>query len=302
MSSDPIVSNLVCSDTSVRRAEPMFATGSQVRGWLLVEVRGSWGEDAIHASALGNHVPPHWKDDLRRRQIRAVCIRSHLRAEATDVRLFACAARRPGKGSAPLWRRDVGSLADVGAVADELRVDKPPEVGWERVQDSLILVCTNGRHDQCCANLGRPLVRSLRDSRWAGRLWECSHIGGDRFAPNVVALPDSLYFGRVDPESAPGLLAALDAGRIDLSRFRGRTSLMLAEQAVEYFVRRELGIDAIDGVIIDRRATDGSFPVLCADRQLHVRVQRQLVSVAEPLTCNGSTHQLIPMFTLESMA
>ena len=165
----------------------------------------------------------------KRRQIRAVCIRSHLRAEASGVRLFACTARRPGSGPAPLWRRDVSSLGDVLAAADELRIDQPPETGWERVQESLILVCTNGRHDQCCANLGRPLVRALRDSSWADRVWECSHIGGDRFAANLVVLPDSLYFGRVDPASAPELLGALDQGRINLSLFRGRTSFSLAE-------------------------------------------------------------------------
>ena len=81
---------------------------------------------------------------------------------------------------------------------------EPPGGGWEHVQESLILVCTNGRHDQCCANLGRPLVRALRDSPWADRVWECSHIGGDRFAANVVVLPDSLYFGRVEPDVSPG--------------------------------------------------------------------------------------------------
>ncbi len=290
-----------CSITSSQRDEPMFATGSHVRGWLIVEVRGAWGEDAIHDSAFGEHVPPHWKDELKHRQIRAVCIRSHLRTEATDVRLFACAARRPGKGSAPLWRRDVGSFADVPAAADELRVNQPPEIGWERVQEPLILVCTNGRHDQCCANLGRPLVRALHSSPWADRVWECSHIGGDRFAANLVVLPDSLYFGRVDPESAPKLLGALDEGRIDLARFRGRTSFSLAEQAVEHFVRREFDIDAVDGVVIDRQSDDGSFPVRLADRLLYVRVRRRLVSVAEPITCKGKPDQLVPAFTLESI-
>jgi hypothetical protein len=132
-------------------------------------------------------------------------------------------------------------------------------------------------------------------------VWECSHIGGDRFAANLVVLPDSLYFGRVDPESAAGVLGALDEGRIDLSLFRGRTSFSLAEQAVEHFVRRELGVDAVDGVVIEQRADDGSFPVLLGARRLHVRVRRRLESVAEPLTCKGKENQLVPTFTLVSI-
>lgn len=279
----------------------MFATGSHVRGWILIEVRGAWGEDAIHSSAFGEHVPAHWKDELKRRHIRAVCIRSHLRKEASDVRLFACAARRPGGGPTPLWQRDVASLADVADAVDQLRIDRRPDNAWERVHERLILVCTNGRHDQCCANLGRPLVRALSDSPWSERVWECSHIGGDRFAPNVVVLPDSLYFGRVDPESAPALLSGLDQGRIDVASYRGRTSFSLAEQAVEHFVRSELGVEAVDGVVIDGRADDGSFAVRLADRHVRVRVARRLVSIAQPLTCKGEGNQLIPAFTLESI-
>jgi hypothetical protein len=192
-------------------------------------------------------------------------------------------------------------LADVAAAVATLDVERPLDTTWERVHESLILVCTNGRHDQCCANLGRPLVRELRDSPWAERVWECSHIGGDRFAANVVVLPESLYFGRVDPQSAPALLGALDDGRIDLALFRGRTSLSLAEQAVEHFVRRELGIDAVDGVAIDRQAADGAFPVRLGKRLVHVRVRRRLVTATEPLTCKGTANQLIPTFTLESI-
>jgi len=292
----------VCYDASTERHEPMFATGSQVAGWLLVEVRGAWGEDAVHTSAFGEVVPPHWKDELKQRGIRAVCVRSPLRLDAAAVRMFSCAPRRPGGAEpAALWTRDVASFADVITVAEDLRIDRTPSGPWERVPDPLILVCTNGRHDQCCANQGRPLVRALRESQWAARVWECSHIGGDRFAANVVVLPESVYFGRVEPEVGPSLLTALDEGRIDLERFRGRTTYSLAEQAVEHFVRNELDLDAVDGVVVDRRLDDGSFPVRLTDRLLHVRVRRHLVSVAEPLTCNGTAGQLVPQFTLESI-
>jgi hypothetical protein len=290
-----------CTDAARDRGETMFATGSQVRGWLLVEVRGAWGEDAIHSSALDQHVPPDWKDHLRRRHFRAICIRSHLRDVESDVRLYACVAPRPGDEPSVLWRRHVASLADVVAAADDLAVDEPQGPGWEQAVERLVLVCTNGRHDQCCANLGRPLVRALRESPWAGRVWECSHVGGDRFAANVVMLPDSVYFGRVDPTSAPDLLRAWDEGRIDLSSFRGRTAYSLAEQAVEHFVRRELGIDAVDGVVVGQRDADGSYPVRADERLVHVRVRRHMVTVSDPLTCKGPPDQLVPTFTLVSI-
>ena len=292
----------MCSSSSAERDEPMFATGSSVRGWVLVEVPGAWGEDAVHASAFGEFAPQHWKDDMKKRHIRVVCIRSRERVGATDVRVYACEARRPGLRAAPLWRRDVASLADVVPAVMDLRVDQRPSQEWEREDGQLLLVCTNGRHDQCCANLGRPLVRALRESRWANQVWECSHIGGDRFAPNLVVLPDSLYFGRVDPDAVSSVLSALDDGRIELSHFRGRTCFSLAEQAVEHFVRRDLAIDAIDGVVVESQAADGSFLVNLEDRRVNVRVRRRMVSVVEPLTCKGRGDQLVPMFELVSIS
>ena len=55
----------------------------------------------------------------------------------------------------------------------------------------IILVCTHGVHDACCAIRGRPVAAALA-ARWPDLVWECSHVGGDRFAPNVVLLPDGL--------------------------------------------------------------------------------------------------------------
>lgn len=291
-----------CSQVSAARGEPMFATGSLVRGWLLVEVRGAWGPDAVHDSALGEFVPAHWKEQLKQRGVRAICVRSHLRPEAGEVRLFTCAARRPGDTAARVWWRDVSSLADVADATAEVSSDRDPGDAWQPLHHPLLLVCTNGRHDACCADYGRPLARAIRASRWGRHLWECSHVGGDRFAGNLVVLPRSLYFGRVTPEAAVPLLSALEAGRIDLDHFRGRTSYSLAEQAVEHFVRRELDVAGVDDVVVGERAADGAFQVRLADGTVQVRIRRRMQSVAEPLTCKGRPDQLVPAFTLDSIA
>lgn len=283
----------------------MFATGSQVPGWLLIEVRGAWGVDAVHESALGEHVPRDWKDRLKKRGVRAVCIRSHLRdqdgEEGSGVRLYTCKARRPGGPPPELWTRTVSSLADVDEAAEHLLSGDARDDEWVRTTERVVLVCTNGRHDQCCANRGRPLVRHLRQSAWAGQVWECSHIGGDRFAANVAVLPESLYFGRVEPEIAGALLSGLDDDRLDLAHFRGRTSYTLTEQAVEHFVRTELGIVQLDAVVVERRDDDGAFPVRLPDRTVRVRVRRTMTNVADPLTCKGTPDQLVPTYTLLSI-
>ena len=220
-----------CAEASAPAHEPMLATGSQVRGWLLIEVRGAWGEDAIHDSALGEHVPPDWKDQLKRRHVRAVCIRSHLasrRHRRSAVRLRRSAARRPGRRRCGAVRCD--RWPTCSPPSERSAATSPgPRLGAVDEQRS-ILVCTNGRHDQCCANRGRPVVRALRESPWADRVWECSHIGGDRFAANVVVLPDSLYFGRVEPDAGAGA-AGRARRRSDRPRPLPRTHVVLARRA-----------------------------------------------------------------------
>ncbi|MFV0525926.1 MAG: sucrase ferredoxin [Acidimicrobiales bacterium] len=290
-----------CSDAGRDRHEPLFATGSIVPAWLLVEVQGSWGHTAVHDSALGEHVPSGWLDAMKARGIRVMCIRSHARRGRDDITLFTGTARRPGGPARRLWRRTVASLGDVATVAAELTVGEDPPPPWTPLDRAVFMVCTNGRHDQCCANRGRPLVRALRASAWADRVWESSHVGGDRFAPNLVALPDSVYFGRVEPDEGTAILAAFDDGRLTLDRFRGRTTFSLAEQAVEHYVRAHTGDDGADSVRMVGRDQDRRWLARVGDRIYAVRIRQRMVAVAEPLTCQGPPDRRTPEFTLRSI-
>ncbi len=109
------------------------------------------------------------------------------------------------------------------------------------------LVCTNGARDQCCAIRGAAVARALGNAR-PGAAYESSHLGGHRFAANVLVLPDGLCFGRLDVRAALALVDELDAGRLPLEHFRGRTSLTEEQQAAEIFVRRELALERLDDV------------------------------------------------------
>jgi (2Fe-2S) ferredoxin len=94
---------------------------------------------------------------------------------------------------------------------------KGMEANWR--QQPLFLVCTNGRRDPCCARWGPPVLDALSRSALSST-WQCSHLGGHRFAANVLYLPDGIYYGRVDPAEVESLVAAHQDRQLYLPRYR----------------------------------------------------------------------------------
>jgi hypothetical protein len=102
-------------------------------------------------------------------------------------------------------------------------------------------------------------------------VYECSHLGGHRFAANVLVLPDGLCFGRLDARSAPALAGELEAGRLPLEHLRGRSGLAPEEQASEILIRRELGLTGLD----DLRHLAGTTFVLADHRHVSTRLKAE---------------------------
>ena len=102
--------------------------------------------------------------------------------------------------------------------------------------DPIFLVCTNGKRDACCALRGRALMTALATDH-AERIWECTHLGGHRFAGNLVCLPDGIIYGRVSADDGPRLADAYLAGRVDAALLRGRSAWPAPAQVAEQELR-----------------------------------------------------------------
>jgi hypothetical protein len=102
------------------------------------------------------------------------------RTTTVPQRWFAVdtAGRREMVGS---WTTEDDLAAAARALSD----------GLDRATDPArpaLLVCCHARRDQCCAIAGRPLAADLAAS-WPDDTWECTHLGGHRFAPTFLMLP-----------------------------------------------------------------------------------------------------------------
>jgi hypothetical protein len=73
-------------------------------------------------------------------------------------------------------------------------------------------------------------VAAALSQRWPEQTFECSHLGGDRFAPNVLLLPDLACYAGMPPGQVVPTVEAHLAGRADITWLRGVAGLHPAEQ------------------------------------------------------------------------
>jgi hypothetical protein len=287
-----------CAAASLLRDEPVAGTATHVRTWLLIEHTGPWGDDALLEARLPDGLGAALKQQARTYRAKILLIRRFSsKPDGEGVRVFAAYADpvRP--------RIESGTLTDVREVLDldlaSFRTGGPS--GLAAYDGSLFCVCTNGRHDACCAERGRPVARAL-DQAHPEETWEVSHIGGDRFAANMVVVPHGLYYGRLDPTSAIAVAGSHLAGELDLDHLRGRASYPMPVQAAEHFLRRELGATREDALSLQGRASDADvttviFAVAGGTYEVRVRSSRD-PGTATRLTCKAGRPNPVPAHEL----
>jgi hypothetical protein len=269
-----------------------------VRGWLLLEQPGPWGPEAPLQSRLDPRLGHALQARARAARVRLLLLRRPGRAVEGPRRCFVAHTGRRTRWIRQRWLDDPAELLDLDL--DGVRKGTPPAFG-ERRERPLHLVCTHGRHDRCCASRGRPLALALA-AAGGEPVWECSHIGGDRFAGNLVCFPHGLYFGRVGAAEAPGVAAGYEQGLVDLDHYRGRSCDPPAVQAAEWFARRRLGLRRVDDLTaLDwRTGPDGLVAVGLAGPRGRVEVRLRVGAAAEPraLTCAKLWQETPPTYTL----
>lgn len=238
-----------CSDRSLERDDPLVGTAGFGERWFLVEIDGAWGAHAFLQSRLGPELARPLVSRIEGAGIRPLGIRrTGRRADERRAQKYwrwAAVDARPGRESVR-W----------GVVDDPRELLEVPLDGstGEPSDEPVICVCTHARHDQCCAVKGRPVVAALA-RQYPKQTWECSHLGGDRFAATMVIFPHGLLYGRVRSDAAATVVEDYTAGIADPRFLRGRTSLSNVAQAAAGFASRfveDYRIDAFD-VVSERK-------------------------------------------------
>jgi hypothetical protein len=283
-----------CSALSAALAEPPAGTASVASAWLCVEQPGPWGSDALLDSHLDHGLATELSARSKGSGVRIVLIRrpgvhaDHHHAQPRQVYL---ASTRPGD----CWLEstvltDPKQLLDLDFAAAGAGL----HVGLgTRVEESVLLVCTNGRRDVCCAVEGRPIAGALAAAN-ADRVWETTHTGGHRFAPTGVLLPTGYLYGRVSAADGQRLL---DSGDVVLTGNRGRSCWSRPGQVAELAVRERIGEHDPESLSV---SPDGTVVTHSDGREWAVTVTEHPLPPARPTSC-GKTPSVPSAFVADTV-
>jgi hypothetical protein len=271
-----------CAEISRAVSEPMAGTAPSARRWLCLEHPDAWPGD------INKDPNP---------AVRAVLARS------------VVAGFRPllirGTVSAPQQRRRVFLIdtAPGAVVVTMLAVERPEELTdlplpdldsplpGEPVPEPMLLICTHDQRDPCCGLAGKGLAETLA----APTVFECSHLGGHRFAPTAFVLPTGYLYGRLEPESATAVHLAAAAGEVVTDSCRGRCSWSPGGQVAELAVRSATGLRAPDAVVVLDENDDTVHLRTASGDRWDVDLERVEVDTTRPASCGARPTLMAPL-------
>ncbi|MEO8330489.1 MAG: sucrase ferredoxin [Candidatus Nanopelagicales bacterium] len=291
-----------CSRQTTFAREPLAGSAPAAQMWVLIEQPGPWGHDALTDSHLDPSVGQRLRTWSSGQSIRLGTIRrpghhadEHHTGEHQPPleRTVFLAQTRPSN----TWLLEA-KLSDPEALLNLdpwalVNADRPPSELPGRLIERVLLVCTNAKRDRCCAVAGRQLVADMADD-YPDSVWETSHLGGHRFAPTLVSLPDGYLFG------------GPDAGQLSVAACRGRSSLPDEAQAAELAALRHWDITHPTPLTVDKLG-DGRFQVASSDAiqgsraSLTVTVNWVPAERPRPKSCGVATTEWLQLTTEVSL-
>ncbi|CBV43222.1 sucrase ferredoxin [Halomonas elongata] len=107
----------------------------------------------------------------------------------------------------------------------------------EPVDRSLVLCCTHGKKDKCCAKFGfatyKAMAEAVRHHDLPFDVWESTHLGGCRLAASALVLPQLRKYGRIGDDDILPLLESEARGRPYLPCYRGDSRLTPRRQCAQ---------------------------------------------------------------------
>jgi len=221
------MSHLFCADLSRDQDDPLAGSAAHVERNLLISwPRSKWTRNLRHASDM---------PDTLMQTLDAIA------ADGRRVNLIHRREQDSGIHQVFLMPERRRFVVPRDALEDFLAAWQAQASlsEWEKapVDRDLLLCCTHGKKDKCCARYGYQIYKQLAHIVTAHGLpfdvWESSHLGGCRLAASIVLLSPVRKYGRITPQQALPFLKAEARGCRFLPGYRGDSQLTPAQQCAQ---------------------------------------------------------------------
>jgi len=164
-----------------------------------------------------------------------------------------------------------------------------PVYAANQSHEPLVLICTHGRRDRCCAKFGIPVTLALR-AELGDTVWQTTHLGGHRFAPTLVTLPDGVSYGRFTLEDVPQFVASMTNRQLFLEKLRGRCCYTAVTQIADFHLRQQTKQTMLDAFHHVSTQTIGEGQWLVTFSQPTINQIHQItIEAADPLELYASS-------------
>ncbi|HZI17995.1 MAG TPA: sucrase ferredoxin [Pyrinomonadaceae bacterium] len=292
-----------CSELSRRAGERVYGTASTGAVWLLVEYPFPWGSKALEESNLTPAIKARVAALLKGVPGSRLLFVKRGAYCAEKVSAFAVRCRDRDPFAVRFDLEDYRDLPDLDLPA--VAAGRVP-AGGRRLTEPLFLVCTHGKRDKCCAKYGNALYKHLSES-YGESVWQSSHVGGDRFAANLVCFPHGVFYAHTTDEDGTRAVEEYRAGRLVLDKYRGRACYPQHVQAAEYFTRVESGLKgladlrALRSEKTDEQTWRAAFHAPDRGLVYEATVTSHPSEFANPITCHSADERPVPQFHLDSL-
>jgi hypothetical protein len=222
-----------CCKFSQNAGENLFASVKRNLVWFLLEYPYLWGEKAFEESDLEEPVKAYLEGLLNQTpDSKLLFIKNQDSLFSDKINFFLGIS---DELNPRLYRFQVEDYSGLLSIDIAKLLSEKNTYNEVQFTGPIYLVCTNGKRDPCCAKFGLEVYNQLAEYV-GGSVWQSIHVGGHRFAANVVCFPHAIYYGRFNVDETKILLDTYPRS-ILLDKYRGRACYAPEVQAADYYLR-----------------------------------------------------------------
>ncbi len=293
--------NKSCSSISTSVNEQLFGTAPNVDHWFLIEYNKNWASDAF----LSSDIPRMVKDYVINESGNIDNSRIQLiKKDDTNNNGPRFYYANSSEFYPSLYEFQLEQYVDILDI-DLVRLSEQNGYGEHLSGKKLVLVCSHGSHDKCCGTLGVPVYNLVKGESNIDA-WRTSHVGGHRFAANIIMLPEGIYYGRVNSSNLREVMEHHGRNEIYLDCFRGRSCYRQSAQVSDYFLRTKTGKTGIYDIRLEyekEREYNISVEFGLEDQDIGYSVNSVVLydSIKIPTSCGDEKLKSIPQFYFYSL-